>query len=178
MIDVAHLLRPGHLQQLRNILDDPEASDNDRFVALELLKNANIAASGVLPGCQDTGTATVIGYKGENVFTFGDDEEALSRGVYDAYAQKNLRYSQMAPDRHVHREEHRLEPAGAGRPVRGAGRRLQVHVPGQGRRLGQQDVPVPGDQGAAEPGVAAEVRGRQGARHRHLAPARPTTWRW
>jgi fumarate hydratase, class I len=97
MIDVAHLLRPGHLQQLRNILDDPEASDNDRFVALELLKNANIAASGVLPGCQDTGTATVIGYKGENVFTFADDEEALSRGVYDAYTQKNLRYSQMAP---------------------------------------------------------------------------------
>ena len=97
MIDIAHLLRPGHLQQLRNILDDPEASDNDRFVALELLKNANIAASGVLPGCQDTGTATVIGYKGENVFTFADDEEALSRGVYEAYTQKNLRYSQMAP---------------------------------------------------------------------------------
>jgi fumarate hydratase class I len=97
MIDIAHLLRPGHLQQLRTILDDPEASDNDRFVALELLKNANIAASGVLPGCQDTGTATVIGYKGENVFTFADDEEALSRGVYEAYTQKNLRYSQMAP---------------------------------------------------------------------------------
>jgi fumarate hydratase, class I len=97
MIDIAHLLRPGHLQQLRSILDDPEASDNDRFVALELLKNANIAAGGVLPGCQDTGTATVIGYKGENVFTFADDEAALSQGVLDAYTQKNLRYSQMAP---------------------------------------------------------------------------------
>ena len=81
MDDIAHLLRPGHLQQLANILDDPEASDNDRFVAMELLKNANIAAGRVLPGCQDTGTAIALGYKGENVFTFADDEEALSRGV-------------------------------------------------------------------------------------------------
>jgi fumarate hydratase, class I len=97
MIDIAHLLRPGHLEQLSKILDDPEASDNDRFVALELLKNANIAAGGVLPGCQDTGTGIVIGYKGENVFTFGDDEQALAQGVYQAYAEKNLRYSQMAP---------------------------------------------------------------------------------
>src|SRR4051812_9396438 len=97
MIDIAHYLRPGHLEQLAKILGDPEASDNDRFVALELLKNANIAAGGVLPGCQDTGTATVIGYKGENVFTFGDDEAALAHGVYDAYSEKNLRYSQLAP---------------------------------------------------------------------------------
>ncbi|HEY0705199.1 MAG TPA: fumarate hydratase, partial [Polyangia bacterium] len=97
MIDVAHLLRPGHLQQLASILDDPEASDNDRFVARELLKNANNAASGVVPGCQDTGTATVIGYKGENVFTFANDEAALSEGIYGAYAEKNLRYSQLAP---------------------------------------------------------------------------------
>jgi fumarate hydratase class I len=97
MVDIAHLLRPGHLEQLSRILSDPEASDNDRFVALELLKNANIAAGGVLPGCQDTGTAIVIGYKGENVFTFDDDEKALASGVYQAYAEKNLRYSQMAP---------------------------------------------------------------------------------
>jgi fumarate hydratase, class I len=97
MIDMAHLLRPGHLQQLVGILKDPEASDNDRFVALELLKNANIAAGGVLPGCQDTGTAIAIGYKGENVFTFADDEESLSRGIYEAYGERNLRYSQMAP---------------------------------------------------------------------------------
>ena len=97
MVDIAHLLRPGHLQQLSNILQDPAASDNDRFVALELLKNANIAAGGVLPGCQDTGTAIVIGYKGENVLTFADDEKALAQGVYQAYAEKNLRYSQMAP---------------------------------------------------------------------------------
>ena len=97
MVDVAHLLRPGHLQQLALILDDPEASDNDRFVALELLKNANIAAAGVLPGCQDTGTATVIGYKGQNVFTFANDESALSEGIHAAYAEKNLRFSQLAP---------------------------------------------------------------------------------
>ena len=95
--DMSHLLRPGHLAQLRRILDDPEASYNDRFVALELLRNANIAAGRVLPGCQDTGTAIVIGHKGENVFTFGDDAETLSHGIYDAYEQRNLRYSQLAP---------------------------------------------------------------------------------
>ena len=95
--DVAHLLRPAHLAQLSSILDDPEASQNDRFVALELLRNANIAAGRVLPGCQDTGTAIVIGHKGESVVTGADDAEALSRGVHDAYAERNLRYSQMAP---------------------------------------------------------------------------------
>lgn len=95
--DVSHLLRTSHLKQLAKILDDPESSENDRFVALELLKNANIAAGRVLPGCQDTGTAIAIGYKGENVFTGGDDAAALSRGIYDAYDQRNLRYSQMAP---------------------------------------------------------------------------------
>src|SRR5688572_32910608 len=96
MDDVMHLLRSSHLQQLARILDDPEASDNDRFVALELLKNANIAAGGVLPGCQDTGTGIVIGYKGENVLTFADDEQALAQGVYQAYAEKNLPYSPTA----------------------------------------------------------------------------------
>ena len=95
--DISHLLRPGHLAQLRKILDDPEASENDRFVALELLTNANIAAGRVLPGCQDTGTAIVIAYKGENVFTGRDDAEALSRGIYETYQTKNLRYSQLAP---------------------------------------------------------------------------------
>lgn len=94
--DVSHLLRPGHLQQLAKILQDPEASDNDRFVALELLKNANIAAGRVLPGCQDTGTAIVQGYKGQHVFTSSHDAEALSYGIYQAYQQHNLRYSQMA----------------------------------------------------------------------------------
>ncbi|MEY2610259.1 MAG: hypothetical protein RLZZ128_908 [Actinomycetota bacterium] len=97
MRDIAHFLRPGHLQQLRNILDDPEASDNDRFVALDLLKNAAIAASGVLPMCQDTGTAIVKAKKGQFVFTGGGDEEAIARGIYDTYLTSNLRYSQLAP---------------------------------------------------------------------------------
>ena len=97
MREINHLLRPGHLQQLRNILDDPEASPNDRFVALDLLKNANIAAGCILPMCQDTGTPIIMGKRGQNVLTDGRDEEALSRGVYDAYTELNLRYSQMAP---------------------------------------------------------------------------------
>ena len=97
MRDIAHLLRSGHLQQLANILDDPEASANDRFVALDLLKNASIAAGGVLPMCQDTGTAIVKGKKGQFVMTGGNDEEAIARGVYNTYLTSNLRYSQMAP---------------------------------------------------------------------------------
>ena len=97
MRDIAHLLRPGHLAQLRAILEDPEASPNDRFVARTLLKNANIAAGMVLPSCQDTGTAIVIGKKGQQVWTSGDDEVDLSRGVYETYTGTNLRYSQMAP---------------------------------------------------------------------------------
>jgi fumarate hydratase class I len=97
MRDIAHLLRPAHLQQLRNILDDPEASDNDRFVALDLLKNANIAAGGVLPMCQDTGTAIIKAKKGQFVLTAGGDEAAIARGVYNTYLTSNLRYSQMAP---------------------------------------------------------------------------------
>jgi fumarate hydratase, class I len=95
--DVSHLLRPSHLRQLRAILDDPEASANDRFVALELLKNANIAAGGVLPMCQDTGTALVFGKKGQRVWVDGNEEEALAFGVHRTYTETNLRYSQMAP---------------------------------------------------------------------------------
>jgi fumarate hydratase class I len=97
MHDIAHYLRPGHLAQLARILDDPEASPNDRFVALDLLKNANIAAGGVLPMCQDTGTAIVKAKRGGLVLTDGGDEEALARGIYETYARDNLRYSQMAP---------------------------------------------------------------------------------
>jgi fumarate hydratase class I len=97
MRDVAHHFRPGHLKQLAAILDDREASANDRFVALELLKNACVSAGRVLPSCQDTGTAIVVGYKGQQVLTDGDDTEALSRGVHRAYTETNLRYSQMAP---------------------------------------------------------------------------------
>ena len=97
MHDIAHLLRPAHLRQLRSILDDPEASPNDRYVARDLLKNACIAAGGVLPMCQDTGTAIVMGKRGQHVLTDGHDEEHIARGVYDAYTTLNLRYSQLAP---------------------------------------------------------------------------------
>lgn len=97
MHDISHYLRPAHLAQLRRIIDDPEASGNDRFVALDLLKNVNISAGGVLPMCQDTGTAIVMGKKSEGVLTGIDDGEAISRGVYDAYTKLNLRYSQLAP---------------------------------------------------------------------------------
>jgi fumarate hydratase class I len=95
--DISHYLRAEHLQQLANILKDPEASPNDRFVALDLLKNANISAGGILPMCQDTGTALVMGKKGQYVLTTAKDEVAISQGIYDAYTKLNLRYSQMAP---------------------------------------------------------------------------------
>jgi fumarate hydratase class I len=95
--DVQHMLRPSHLAQLRAIIDDPEASPNDRFVATDLLRNACVSAGGVLPMCQDTGTAIVIGKRTETVLTGGEDEEAVSRGVFEAYDELNLRYSQMAP---------------------------------------------------------------------------------
>jgi fumarate hydratase class I len=97
MHDIAHFLRPAHLSQLRSIIDDPKASPNDRFVALDLLRNANIAAGGVLPMCQDTGTAIVMGKRGRHVLTDGLDEEAIAQGVYQAYTRLNLRYSQLAP---------------------------------------------------------------------------------
>ncbi len=121
--DVSHLLRPAHLAQLRaKSCDDPEASDNDRFVALELLKNANIAAGRVLPMCQDTGTALVFGKKGQRVWVEGDEEEALTYGVLRTYTETNLRYSQMAPLTMYRRGQHRQQPAGAvrhhGRPRR------------------------------------------------------------
>jgi fumarate hydratase class I len=97
MVDINHLLRPGHLAQLAKILDDPEATANDKFVAYDLMKNANIAAGGVLPMCQDTGTAIVVAKKGRRVWTDGADEESIERGIREAYRKKNLRYSQVAP---------------------------------------------------------------------------------
>ncbi|HEX5510202.1 MAG TPA: fumarate hydratase [Actinomycetales bacterium] len=102
MHDIAHYLRPAHLAQLRRIIDDPEASNNDKFVAMDLLKNANIAAGGVLPMCQDTGTAIVMGKRGQHVVrapggAYGSDDEAIARGIFDAYTTLNLRYSQLAP---------------------------------------------------------------------------------
>ena len=166
--DIAHLLRPGHLAQLRKILDDPEASANDRFVALELLTNANIAAGRVLPGCQDTGTAIVIGHKGENVWTGGGDAEALSQGIFDGLSAAQPALLAARAARHVPREEHRHEPSGADRDLRRARRRVPPAVPRQGRRLGEQDLPLPGDEGAAQPGVAAALRGREDPHARHL----------
>jgi fumarate hydratase, class I len=97
MKDIAHLFRPAHLQQLANILKDPEASANDRFVAATMLKNANISSAGVLPSCQDTGTAIVMGWKGQRVFSGDEDERFIARGVYDTYTKRNLRYSQLSP---------------------------------------------------------------------------------
>jgi fumarate hydratase class I len=96
-VDISHKLRPAHLKQLRSILDDPEASDNDKFVAYDFLKNANIAAGGILPMCQDTGTAIIMGKRGRLMWTAGDDEAALAEGARDAYLKRNLRYSQLAP---------------------------------------------------------------------------------
>src|ERR1700744_352131 len=95
--DIAHLLRPAHLASLRHIVEDPEASENDKFVAYDLLKNANIAVGGVLPMCQDTGTAIVTAKKGRLIWTDGDDESAIAEGIAGAYEKKNLRYSQLAP---------------------------------------------------------------------------------
>jgi len=95
--DVSFLLRPEHQKQVAAILDDPEASENDKYVALTFLRNAEVAAKGVLPFCQDTGTAIIMGKKGENVYTGCDDAEALSKGVYKTYTEENLRYSQNAP---------------------------------------------------------------------------------
>src|ERR1700734_1911462 len=95
--DINHLLRPAHLASLKSIVEDPEASDNDKFVAFDFLKNANIAAGGVLPMCQDTGTAIITGKKGRLIWSGGDDEAALAEGARDAYLKRNLRYSQLAP---------------------------------------------------------------------------------
>ena len=153
MRDIAHLLRPGHLAQLRRILDDPEASANDRFVALDLLKNANIAAGGVLPMCQDTGTAIVMGKKGQYVLTDGGDEEAISRGIFKTYHDGQPALLADGAAHHVGREEHRHQPPAQIEIVRDRRRHVQVPVHGEGRRLGQQELPVPGDQGAAQPDV-------------------------
>ncbi len=97
LADVSFMLRPGHLQKLRNIIDDPEATDNDRFVAYNLLQNAAVAIEGALPSCQDTGTAICVAVKGENVYTGADDAEWISKGIYNTYLKRNLRYSQIVP---------------------------------------------------------------------------------
>ena len=115
--DINHLLRPAHLKQLRAILDDPQASDNDKFVAYDFLKNANIAAGGVLPMCQDTGTAIIMGKKGRLIWTNGDDEGALAEGARDAYLEEPALFA-ARPGFDVRGEEHRQQHAGAGRDLR------------------------------------------------------------
>ena len=174
MHDIAHLLRPAHLRQLRSILDDPEASPNDRYVARDLLKNACIAAGGVLPMCQDTGTAIVMGKRGQHVLTDGRDEEHIARGVYDAYTTLNLRYSQLAPlTMWEERNTGSNLPAQIEIYATGGGR-VQVPVHGQGRRVGEQVVPVPGDQGGAEPGADDRVpRGEDPLARHGRVPAVP-----
>ena len=135
MRDAAFLLRTRHLEQVAAILDDPEASDNDRGVALAMLRNAEVAADGVLPFCQDTGTATVYGKKGQQVWTGGGDEEALSRGIYETYTQENLRYSQTVPAHPVRGEELGHEPPRADRHPRRGRERVPLPLRGQGRRI-------------------------------------------
>ena len=143
--DINHLLRPAHLASLKSIVEDPEASDNDKFVAFDFLKNANIAAGGVLPMCQDTGTAIIMGKKGRLVWTEGDDEAALAEGARDAYLKKNLRYSQLAPVSMFEEKNTRSNmPAQVEIYAEGEDE-LQAAVHREGRRLGQQGVPVPGD---------------------------------
>ncbi len=147
MRDIAHLLRPGHLAQLAAILDDPEASPNDRFVAMDLLRNAAIASGGILPGCQDTGTAIVKAKRGQLVLTQGDDEAAIAQGIYETYRDANLRYSQMSPLT-VWDEVNTGDNLPAEIKIAATdGARLQVLLHGQGRRVGQQEPPVPGNQG-------------------------------
>ena len=175
--DISHYLRPAHLRQLRKIIDDPEASGNDRFVALDLLKNVNISAGGI-PRCRDTGTAIVMGKKAEGVLTGADDGEAISRGVYDAYTKLNLRYSQLAPLT-VYDEKN----TGTNLPAQveihateqGRGPEYKFLFMAKGRRQRQQILPVPGDQGDPSTPTGCWVPRRRSARWvpRH---ARRTTW--
>ena len=133
-----------------------------------------IAAGGVLPRCQDTGTAIVVGKKGELVLTGGGDEAAIARGVFDTYQTSNLRYSQMAPLDMYRRGEHRQQPPRADRDLRDRRRRVPVPLHGQGRRLGQQELPVPGDEGAAQPRQPHALLRREAAHARHVGvPAVP-----
>ena len=148
--DVSFYLRSAHLQKLADILKDPEATDNDKFVAYTMLLNQVVAADGELPTCQDTGTAIVIGKKGEDVYTGANDAEALSKGVYETYRKRNLRYSQVVPFT-------MNEPAGSDRSVCHAGQSVQLPVHYEGRRFGQQDVPLSADQSAAQRGVADQI---------------------
>ena len=176
--DVSFLYRASHLAKVAAILDDPEASPNDRGVAVALLKNAAVASGFKLPMCQDTGTATIIGKKGQRVWTGGvKDEEWLSRGVYETYQKENLRYSQTIP-LSMYDEIN----SGTNLPAQidiyaTPGREVRVPVRGQGGRVGQQVDALPGDQGPAQPREPGEVpRPRSSARWARPR-ARRITWR-
>ena len=154
--EVEFCLRPAHTAKVAKILQDPEASDNDKFVALTMLKNACVAAKGILPFCQDTGTAICVAHKGQQVWTGFDDAEAISEGVYNAYTTKNLRYSQIAP--------------------------LTMYEEKKGRWLCQQDLLLAHDQGAPQPEVLGKVPCRKGedSRYSRLPPVPPghRDWRY
>ena len=180
--DINHLLRPAHLAQLQAHPRRPGGDDNDKFVAYDSLKNANIAAGGVLPMCQDTGTAIIMGKKGRLIWTDGGDEEALAEGARDAYLKRNLRYSQLAPLSMFEEKNTRSNmPAQVEIYAEGTGdadAAYKFSVRRQGRRLGQQGVSVPGD--AVDPVARAHAGLPQGegadARHRSL-PALPSRHR-
>ena len=160
---------PGTLLSCARFSMIPTASANDRFVALELLTNANISAGRVLPSCQDTGTAIVVAHKGENVYTGFDDAEAISRGIYDTFEQKNLRFSQMAPLDMYTEKNTGEQSARADRYLQQSpAMRVRVALHRKGGRVCQQVFPVPGDQGAAESGVAAALRGREDSHARNV----------
>ena len=150
MKDVSFLLRKEHNEQVAKILTDPEASRNDKGVAMAFLRNAMVSAQFELPTCQDTGTATVVAKKGQQVWTGGNDAEYISKGVFKTYTEENLRYSQTVCTRYVQGEKHRHQPARAGRHLRHCRRHIQVSFHGEGWRVCQQDHAFPGDQGAAD----------------------------
>ena len=176
--DVAFFLRPAHLKQVAAILDDPEASDNDKSVALTMLRNAEVASAGILPFCQDTGTATIVGKKGQQVWTGCDDCEQLSHGVYDAYTQNNLRYSQtVALDMYTEKNTGTNLPAQID-PGSGGGHEILLPVRRQGRRLRQQNLPLPGNEGPAQPGHAEKVPSGKDALLWARRPALPLSHRF
>ena len=167
-IDINHLLRPAHLASLKSIVEDPEASDNDKFVAFDFLKNANIAAGGVLPMCQDTGTAIIMGKKGRLVFTDGDDEARARRGRARRLPEEEPALFAARADLDVRGEEHRATTCRRrSRSTPRARTTLQVPVHRQGRRLGQQGVPVPGDAVDPDPRPHDGVPEGEGADARH-----------
>lgn len=150
--DASFMLRPAHQKQVAAILHDPEASENDKYVALQFLRNSEIAAKGVLPTCQDTGTAIIVGKKGQRVWTGGGDEEALSKGVYNTYIEDNLRYSQNAPLDMYKEVNTGTKPACTNRPVRGRWRRIQIPLRCERRWFCQQNVSLPETKALLTPG--------------------------